>query len=195
MKRLVCLSPTVFLALILATPVAVAQTEIKPAFPPVTQPEPGVQAVDFAQVLWQSLKRNRLVGANTFQTVPYVGQGPHGAVVETLYGRIAVAGRSGDAIVHKNYRGLDVRPYDVINYRFKYLDSITVMFRREENYDYDNYSWFYAKFNINGSVTRDSNGIPIVGRGTDPGGATCYACHSQHRQTDFQFNLAPAIAR
>ncbi len=100
----------------------------------------------YAAALWEALKKDRMVGADTINTFPYEGTEPHGFVLETFYTTATVNGHTGEAIVKRNYGPKDVEVEAVQADRGKHLGAVTVMFRREAGFDSDNKDWFWAKY-------------------------------------------------
>ncbi|KPV41947.1 hypothetical protein AN478_00050 [Thiohalorhabdus denitrificans] len=159
----------------------------------------GQASVNYADSLWQAMNNARLVGPDAVQTVPYQGQEPHGAVLETLYGEVSVggiagvAGHEGQVIVKRNYMGEDITNAKVAKDRDRYLASVTVMFKREPGYDPEHNDWFWVKYEPDGSVASDEQGMKLAGRvakGQDEG---CIACHSEQKDNDYQYNKSDFI--
>jgi len=150
-------------------------------------------SVKYADALWQKMERSDFVGDGAIKTVPYEGQHPHGAVLETLYGEVTVDGHTGELIVKRNYGGEGITNAKVANNREKYLGAVTVMFKRESGYDPANNDWFWVKYKPDGSLATNPKGMKLAGRvakGADKG---CIACHSSQEDNDFQFNTTEFI--
>lgn len=108
--------------------------EMKPPFS-------GQANVEYARALWKALADARLVGEDAIRTYPYEGTPPHGKVLEYLEREFTFAGHTGIVMVKKNYAGEadpEALEHAILNDRMEYLDSVTVMFRREDGYDPDN---------------------------------------------------------
>ena len=69
--------------------------------------------------------------------MPYNGQHPHGAFLETLEGVLQVGEDVGTVTVKRDYGGEGVTKASVANDRSKFLGAVTVMLRRP-GYDPDN---------------------------------------------------------
>ena len=159
--------------------------------PPFGDPD----SVGYANDLWSELAKAELVGEGAIKTVPYEGQHPHGAVLETLYGETTVRGHTGEVIVKRNYGGEGITNAKVANDRSRYLASVTVMFKREAGYDPANNNWFWVKYKTDGSLATNPKGMKLAGRvakGMDKG---CIACHSSQKGNDYQFNTTEFINR
>ncbi len=143
--------------------------------------------VAYAATLWERLARFNLHGRTQINTVPYDGQHPHGAILETLEAYIQVEDDVGPVIVKRNYGGEGATKASVANNRGQYLEAVTVMFRRP-GYDPENGNWFWAKYLPDGSLDQNPMGIPLAGRvakGMDQG---CIACHKAAPGGDYVFN-------
>lgn len=152
------------------------------------QPFGTSQDVQYAQELWRVMKKAQLVGDDGLKMTPYEGTHPHGAVLENFERDITVKGHTGVALVKKNYVGEDLTLSQVSNDRGSYLDSVTVMFRREAGYDSDNANWFWVKYNPDGSVQKNPKDMALAGRvakGADKG---CIACHTGAPGNDFVYS-------
>lgn len=158
--------------------------ELKPPFS-------GPANVKFAERLWTALSNSRLVGPNTIVSYPYEGAPPHGDALELLQSKVTVDGRSGIAIVKKNYRaqGDEEETEDsIFADRTGMLLSVTVMFKRESGYDPDDGNWFWAKYKPDGSLEANPKGMKLAGRvakGADQG---CIACHRNAEGGDFVYS-------
>lgn len=149
------------------------------------------QDVADADKLWAALKRAKLVGPKAKKATPYKGQPPHGAVLEMLSANITVGGRTGLAIVKRNYGGPGVSNQSVGSNRNKYLKAVTVMYKREAGYDDDNKNWFWAKYTPKGGLhTKAAKGMKIalagrVAKGKPEG---CISCHMGAPGGDYVFS-------
>lgn len=143
--------------------------------------------VAYAATLWERLARFNLHGRTQINTVPYDGQHPHGAVLETLEGVIQVGDDVGAVIVKRNYGGEGATKASVANDRAKYLGAVTVMFRRP-GYDPDNANWFWAKYLPDGSLDKNPMGVPLAGRVAKGMAEGCIACHEAAPGGDYVYN-------
>ena len=147
---------------------------------------------DYAQQLWQALNKAKLAGNGAIETVPYKGQPPHGAVLETFNSHLSVAGHNGVVYVKRNYGGKDITRSRVVNNRGKYLKAITVMFKREKGYDPENKDWFWAKYKPDGSLHSNPKGMLLAGRVAKGMNMGCIACHRAAPGGDYLFNNTAA---
>ncbi|WP_410753978.1 cytochrome P460 family protein [Guyparkeria sp.] len=150
----------------------------------------GPMNVEYAKVLWERLESHKLVGPDSIRSYPYKGNHPHGQALEYLETMITIDDHAGVVMVKKNYAGegdLDALKAGVLNEREKNLDSVTVMFQREEGYDPDHDDWYWAKFQPNGELEKNPKDMPLAGRvakGADKG---CIACHADAPGKDYVF--------
>jgi len=142
-------------------------------------PFSGPEDVAFSKTLWTALEKNRLIGPNRFQSMPYKTPPPHGHFVESLDGLITVAGREGLVIVKKNFgKTKKETRQEIADTPDKYMTSITVMFKREDGYDADNKNWFWAKYNPDGSLFKNPKGMELAGRVAKGKPKGCLSCHT-----------------
>ena len=73
------------------------------------------------------------------------------AILDTIDGKVTVAGTTGVVIVKNNYGGTGVSKIAVANNPAKYLKAVTVMFKRK-GYDADNADWFWVKYTPKGGT-------------------------------------------
>ena len=143
--------------------------------------------VAFAEKLWQAMEELNLAGESANPDTPYKGTHPHGTVLETLTSTLSINGRQGEVLVKRNYGGTGVSTAAVDDNRRKYIQDITVMFKRESGYDEANQNWFWAKFSPDGTLESNPRGLKLAGRvakGKDKG---CIACHQGAPGGDFLF--------
>ena len=151
-------------------------------------PFSGPDDVAFANKLWKALEVNRLVGANRFQSMPYMTPPPHGHFVESLDGKINVDGREALVIVKKNYgKTKEETRQQIADNPDEYMTSITVMFKREDGYDSDNQNWFWAKFFPDGSLYKNPKGMQLAGRVAKGMEKGCLSCHVAAPGGDYTF--------
>jgi len=153
----------------------------------MTPPFGGPANVDYASVLWERLEEARLVGPQAIQPKPYEGQEPHGAILTTLESTLTVEGHNGAVWVKNNHLGEGVSIDAVANAPFSFLDSVTVMYRREAGYDPDNANWFWAKYNPDGTLQANPQGMELAGRVAKGADTGCIACHQTAPGGDFLF--------
>lgn len=137
--------------------------------------------ISYGNTLWNVLLEQKLVGEGAIMARPYEGTQPHGQMLVTLETEIEVNGQRGELLVKRNYAGDNITMEAVSNNPRAYLNSTTVMFRRD-GYDPDNGNWFWAKYFPDGSYDTAPNGTPLVGRA-----AGCIACHSMAEGDDMVY--------
>ena len=140
----------------------------------------------FATRLWSAMVAAKLVGPSSIMSTPYKGTAPHGAVLDTIQSKVTVIGKSGVAIVKRNYGGEGVSDQNVANDPSKYLKAVTVMYKRK-GYDADNQDWFWAKYNPDGSLQANPGGVKLAGRIAKGMAKGCIACHSAAPGGDYIF--------
>ena len=101
----------------------------------------GEKDVNYANNLWQTMVDAGYAGANGLMSRPYTGQHPHGAILDTIEGKIALNGNLHQIIVKRNYGGEGVSIANVANDPAKYLKAVTVMLKRP-GYDPETQDWF-----------------------------------------------------
>ena len=138
--------------------------------------------------LWKVLQQERLVGPGMINSVPYQGQHPHGAILETLDKTITVGGHRGTVIVKRNYGGEGVSKAAVADDAARYLGAVTVMFKREAGYDEENRDWFWVKYKPDGSPDTNPKGMALAGRVAKGAAQGCIACHQGAPGGDYVFN-------
>ena len=152
------------------------------------KPFGGDDSVSYSRDLWRAMTRAGLAGWDAYQAVPYEGQHPHGAVLQTLEGKLTVKGHTGAVIVKRNYGGDGVSTSKVANNPDKWLQAVTVMFRRESGYDSDNKNWFWVKYKPDGSLHTNPKGMKLAGRVAKGKSKGCIACHQGAPGGDYVFN-------
>lgn len=156
------------------------------------QPRPpfGSDAdVNAAHSLWWALRKAKLVGANAICGTPYKGTYPHDVVLTTLDAVVNVSGHEGVVIVKNNYGEREVSARAVANDPGRYLQAITVMFKRESAYDSDNKDWFWVTYGPDGEILKSPQGKPLAGRAAkSETGTGCIACHHGAPGGDYVFS-------
>ena len=151
--------------------------------------------IDYANKLWQALIAGKIVGSEARPHEPFFGGAkPHGLILEVIHLIVLVGDHSGFVIVKKNYDGPGASVETVKQDRVRYLDSITVMYRREAGYDNDNQNWFWVKYRPDGTLfakTLEGQTISLAGRlmkGETPReNRGCIYCHSSAGGGDYVF--------
>ncbi|EAU43333.1 hypothetical protein FP2506_10826 [Fulvimarina pelagi HTCC2506] len=151
-----------------------------------TPPFGQAEDTDYAEKVWSAMVDKNLAGDGAIHAFPYTGSQPHGEMLETFYTNAEIDGHSGSLIIKRNYLGEEAS--DVLVDPGAAMDSVTVMFKREDGYDTENQDWFYAKFAPDGSLQSNPQGIPLAGRVAKGNAeAGCIACHSKATGEDFLY--------
>ena len=148
----------------------------------------GDDSVSYANDLWALMVEHKLAGEGATVTRPYTGMPPHGMILELLEHSVTLNGTTGELVVKRNYGGDGLDIDDVINDPDRYLEAVTVMFRREAGYDSENGDWFYVKYAPDGSILNNPKGMPLAGRVAKGMPTGCIACHKAASGGDFIFN-------
>lgn len=148
----------------------------------------GQASVGYAAELWQALAGRGWVGNNGLRSKPFLGQHPHGAVLDTVAGPLSLRGHSGVVVIKRNYAGQGVSVKAVADDPDRWLRSVTVMYQRERGYDLENNNWFWAKYRTDGRLERNAHGVPLAGRVAKGTAKGCIACHRAAPGGDLVFN-------
>ena len=143
--------------------------------------------VEFSRSLWDSMVDSHLAGRYAISSMPYVGEPPHGVVLDTIALRLEMNGNQGAIIIKRNYAGSALSPQMVADNPERYLEAITVMYQRP-GYDPDNYDWFWAMYKPDGSLFVGQDGRKIAGRVGKDANYGCIACHKSARGGDLVFS-------
>ena len=146
----------------------------------------GEEDVDYARDLWQTMMDAGYAGKDGMMSRPYVGQHPHGAILDTIEGKIALGGNLHTIIVKRNYGGEGVSIANVANDPPKYLKAVTVMLKRP-GYDPETRDWFWAKFKADGSLDTNPAGMMLAGKVAKGKPMGCIACHTAAPGGDMMF--------
>ncbi len=146
----------------------------------------GKEDVSYAKNLWQSMTNAGYTGANGLMSRPYTGQHPHGAILDTIEGQIAVEGKLHTIIVKRNYGGEGVSIVNVANDPAKYLKAVTVMLKRP-GYDPETRNWFWVKYKPDGSLDTNPAGMMLAGKVAKGKPKGCIACHTAAPGADMMF--------
>ena len=160
------------------------------------------KSVAYAQTLWTAMVENHYAGKDAISAVPYIGLLPHGKVLETIEGPLTVNGYQGLLVVKRNYGGYGVSRAAVADDPPRFLQSITVMFRREKGYNPKHGNWFFVKYLADGSLASDPNDVHVAGRVGMGKMKGCIPCHEAAPGGDYLFNhdryaeeYAPPVGR
>ncbi len=143
--------------------------------------------VEYAKMLWDLMKAEKLAGDGAIRSVPYEGGPPHGMMLETFYTTATLNGHSGQLVVKRNYGPEGVMADDVLMDPGTHLAAVTVMFKREDGYDADNQNWFWAKYLPDGTLDKTPTGMQLAGRVAKGADTGCIACHSSADGDDYLF--------
>lgn len=143
--------------------------------------------VAYAEKLWGELVNSRLVGKGALMSTPYAGVHPHGAILDTINTVVTVGSDTGPVIIKRNYGGKDVTKDKVADNPEKWLDAVTVMFKRE-GYDPENKDWFWVKYAADGSLLKNPKNMFLAGRVAKGSSKGCIACHKGAPGGDMVFN-------
>jgi len=151
--------------------------------------------IQYAARLWSVLEREQMVGTHAKTLKPFIGAArPHGWVLEVESGTVRLGNHSGFVVVKKNYRGDHISVADVERNRAKYLNSISVMFKREAGYDPEDKNWFWVQYKPDGQLfSMRKMGMKIAMAGKIMKGASpdknkgCIYCHSSAGGGDYIF--------
>ena len=141
-----------------------------------------------AEKVWKASLEAGFVGENAIVTRPYTGAPPHGMILELMEKNVTIDGVTGPLVVKKNYGGNGLTVNDVIGDPNKYLQAVTIQFKREEGYDSENKNWFYGKYSPDGSLQANPKGMKLAGRVAKGAPTGCIACHKSAPGGDFIFN-------
>ena len=147
----------------------------------------GADDVGYAARLWSAMQGAGLVGDGAVTSVPYQGVHPHGAILDTLDAMLAVDGRRNIVIVKRNYGGEGVSKAAVADQPDKWLEAVTVMYKRD-GYDPEDRDWFWVKYDPDGGVMKNPKGMSLAGRVAKGAPQGCIACHQAAPGSDFVFN-------
>lgn len=144
-----------------------------------TAPFGNAEDTGYAAKLWQAMTDARLVGENSIKVHPFEGNEPHGTIQEVVASAATIDGHTGRLVVKRNHGGKeDLTVEEVYDEPTKYLDAITIMFKRETGYDPDNRDWFWAKYLPSGELDKNPKGIQLAGRVAKGAMQGCIACHT-----------------
>lgn len=153
----------------------------------------GDEDTAYAELLWDVMEAERLVGANSLKSFPYEGVEPHGMLLETFYSQVRVGEHTGTLVVKRNYGPAGVEIDQVIGDPSTHLAAVTVMFRREAGYDDENQNWYWVKYLPDGSLDKNPAGVSLAGRVGKDADAGCIACHFGAGGDDYLFTTDAAL--
>ena len=141
----------------------------------------GQDDIDYAGNLWQTMLDAGYAGKDGLMSRPYIGQHPHGAILDTISGKIVIGSKLHNIIVKRNYGGETISIARVASEPAKYLQAITVMLERP-GYDPEAGNWFWAKYRADGSLDANPEGTLLAGKVT-----ACITCHTSAPGGDMIF--------
>jgi hypothetical protein len=133
--------------------------------------------VALAKALWRALETARMVGPRRLQVHAFEGRKPHAIVQQVWAGNVRVQGRMGRAVVKANHKKKGASVAAAYDRPDRFLSDYTVMFKAAKGYDPRNQDWFWVKYEPDGSIGADGNGVAIAGRVDSPSGYGCAGCH------------------
>ena len=143
--------------------------------------------IDYANDLWSVLSQSNLVGEQSTIGKVYEGTEPHGAILDTLQATVTVNDDSGPVIIKKNFRGDGLTVSQVSDDPQKFLESVTVMFKRA-GFDPEDKDWFWAKYTPTGTLMKNPKDMALAGKvAKGASAAGCIACHKAAPGGDFVF--------
>ncbi len=181
-----------FLILLVTAILVTACAKQKTAMMSDAPPFGGEVDVAYAAKLWNALETAKFVGAGRIRAMPYEGMEPHGVILEQLSMDLKIGSHTGVVYVKINYMGDYITRSRVVNAPDVYMDSITVMYKRERGYDFDTDNWFWVKYKPDGSVAANPKGAFLAGRVMKGMDAGCIACHTSAEGGDDLFNNTPS---
>lgn len=140
------------------------------------------QDQDYADQLWQIMLERNLAGDSSVQAFPYPGTDPHGMMLETFYTSATIDGHEGALVIKRNYGPEGVTVDEVLGNREEHLASVTLMFRRAQDYAPNSGNWFWVKYLPDGSLDNAPNGTPLAGMAQG-----CISCHASVEGDDYVF--------
>lgn len=146
----------------------------------------GEEDVSYANNLWQTMVDAGYAGKGGLMSRPYTGQHPHGAILDTIEGQIAVQGKLHQIIVKRNYGGEGVSIANVANDPARYLKAVTVMLKRP-GYDPETKDWFWVKYKPDGNLHTNPAGMMLAGKIAKGKPKGCIACHTAAPGGDMMF--------
>ena len=146
----------------------------------------GEADVKYAMNLWASMVKQSYAGEGAIKSLPYTGQHPHGAILDTVEGPINIDGKIHNIIIKRNYGGPGVSIGAVGDNPEKFLKAITVMLKRP-GYDPENKDWFWVKYKANGELDTNPKGVKLAGMIAKGKPVGCIGCHTAAPGGDMVF--------
>ena len=146
----------------------------------------GEVDVNYAKDLWKAMTEAGFAGPGGLMSRPYAGQHPHGAILDTIEGKISIHGKRLGIIVKRNYSGAGISITKVSTDPEKYLKGLTVMLKRP-GYDPETQDWFWVKYKPDGQIEINQAGTRLAGKVAKGKAKGCIACHSAAPGGDMLF--------
>ena len=146
----------------------------------------GEVDVSYAKDLWQGMIETGFAGPDGLMSRPYAGQHPHGAILDTIEGKISIRGERLGIIVKRNYSGAGISITKVSTDPEKYIKGLTVMLKRP-GYDPQTQDWFWVKYKPDGQIEVNPAGTPLAGKVAKGKAKGCIACHNAAPGGDMLF--------
>jgi hypothetical protein len=146
----------------------------------------GEVDVDYAKDLWKAMTEAGFASPEELMSRPYAGQHPHGAILDTIEGKINIHGERLRIIVKRNYSGPGISITNVSTNPEKYIKGLTVMLKRP-GYDPQTQDWFWVKYKPDGQIETNPAGTPLAGKVAKGKAKGCIACHNAAPGGDMLF--------
>ena len=160
LRKVYC--PSVLLVIALAITIGVACTQEEEAYG-------DAKSISFAENLWEAMQgyQNWPLASDV-----YPGTSPHGQFLRMYYNYVHVGDDAYHVIVKDNFGGEGASIQTVSNRPEEFLMAVTVMVQRDENYNLQGPDWFYVKYQADGTLDTNEQGVPLaglVGKDSDTG--------------------------
>lgn len=171
------LRPSVLLIMAVAVMIGAACTQEGEAYG-------GAESVRFAENLWTAMQ--------DYQDWPlssevYPGTSPHGQFLRMYYNYVPVGDESYHVIVKDNFGGDGASIRSVSDSPADYLKAVTVMVQRDRNYNLQGPDWFYVKYQADGTIATNEQGVPLAGLVGKDAERGCMPCHAKAEGEDQLF--------
>jgi len=144
----------------------------------------GPEEVEFAEALWAAMGGYQGWLMKSDYTP---GGSPHGDFVRLYYNMVSVGETPYHVIVKDNFGGEGSTLAALPEEADTRLMAVTVMAQREAGYDEENGNWFWAKYDADGTVSANDQGVVLAGRVAKGSTMGCIACHANAQGGDYLF--------
>ncbi len=151
-------------------------------------PYGGTDSTEYASALWQALVTENLVGTAADNGKLSQGTYPHEGIKETIRKTLPMSEHNGEVIFMRLYKGEDVSVDSVAQDRAKFFHQVVLMYKREAGYDEENKNWFWAVYDNDGLLVKDTDSQSQAGRVAKGKAHGCISCHSAAPGGDYVFN-------